>query len=340
MSSDYQLHGLRLRLGSDHPAVQKKLRRVLRYKGAEPVVASDDADIRLAFDVCASLDSPPKTARHLGTSRQCGIDVWDASEQVFLCHDNGIVAVHPDAGRAEGQVHPALFEDRDRGERDPLFHLVVLSLVVLLRHRGWFPLHAAALTRDGHGVLCPAQSGQGKTTITLSLLRYGWAALSDDTVLLRAEDDRVNAHSFRRSLCVDPGAAEPFPELHGPDWPRSLSDASKWRVEIDQLYPGQSASVCTPRLLVLPTIADAPMSRIEPIGIKPALEQLLRQTAFFLTPAPRVADRHLAVLRRLVNQSWTYRLHAGRDILNDPRTVHTLLAPLLDDGSGSGVMSE
>jgi hypothetical protein len=189
-------------------------------------------------------------------------------------------------------------------------------------------------------VLCPAQSGQGKTTITLSLLRHGWTALSDDTVLLRAEDDRVNAHSFRRPLCVDPGAADYFPELNGPEWPPSLSDASKWRVEIDQLYPGQSESVCTPRLLVLPTIADAPTSRVEPIGPKPALEQLLRQGAVFLSSRPEVADRHLTVLRQLVGQTRTYRLQAGRDILSDPRTAHTLLNPLLDDGSRSGVTSE
>jgi hypothetical protein len=259
---------------------------------------------------------------------------------MLLRHNDATVAVHPDAGRAEGQVHPALFEDRDRGERDPLFHLVILSLVVWLRHRGWFPLHAAALARDGHGVLCPAQSGQGKTTITLSLLRHGWAALSDDAVLLRATDHRVRAHTFRGPLCVDPEAADHFSELDGPHWPPSLSDASKWKVEVDQLYPGQSASVCTPRLLVLPTIADAPTSRVEPIGPKPALEQLLRQGAFFLSSRPEVADRHLTVLRQLVGQTCTYRLHAGRDILNDPRTVHALLNPLLDNGSGSGVTSE
>jgi hypothetical protein len=340
MPSDYQLHGLRLRVGSDHAAVCDRLGRTLRYKGAEPVGGGDDADIRLAFDVRASPDSPPKTARHLGTSKRCAIKVWDAPEGMLLRHENAIVAVYPDAGRAEGQVHPALLKDRDRGERDPLFHLVVLSLVVLLRHRGWFSLHAAALARDGHGVLCPAQSGQGKTTITLSLLRHGWTALSDDTVLLRAEDDRVNAHSFRRPLCVDPGAADYFPELNGPEWPPSLSDASKWRVEIDQLYPGQSESVCTPRLLVLPTIADAPTSRVEPIGPKPALEQLLRQGAVFLSSRPEVADRHLTVLRQLVGQTRTYRLQAGRDILSDPRTAHTLLNPLLDDGSRSGVTSE
>jgi len=339
MSSDYQLHGLRLRVGSDHPAVEKRLRRVLHYKGAEPVEAGGDANIRIAFGVGQSPRSPPEAAQHVGTSQRCGIGVWDAPEGMLLRHDNATVTLHPDAGQAEGKVHPSLLEDRDRGGRDPLFHLVVLSLVVLLRHRGWFPLHAAALARDGHGVLCPAQSGQGKTTITLSLLRHGWSALSDDTVLLRATDNQVVAHPFRRSLCVDPGAADHFSELVGADWPPSLSDASKWRVEIDPVYPGQSASVCTPRLLVLPTIADALTSRVEPIGAKPALEQLLRQGAFFLSSRPEVAERHLTVLRQLVGQTRTYCLQAGRDVLSDPRTVHTLLAPLLDDESGADAPS-
>jgi len=340
MSSDYQLHGLRLRVGSDHPAVEKRLQRVLHYKGAEPAGAGDSADIRIAFDVSASLNSPVDTARHVGTSQRRGIGVWDAPERMLLRHDDATVTVHPDAGRAEGQVRPALLENRNQGNRDPLFHLVVLSLVVLLRHRGWFPLHAAALARDGCGVLCPAQSGQGKTTITLSLLRHGWSALSDDTVLLRATDNQVVAHPFRRSLCVDPGAADHFSELAGPDWPPSLSDASKWQVDVERLHAGRSASVCTPRLLVLPTIADAPTSRVEPIGSKPALEQLLRQGAFFLSSRPEVADRHLTVLRQLVGQTRTYRLQAGRDVLSDPRTMHTLLNPLLDDGSESGVPSE
>jgi hypothetical protein len=340
MPSDYQLYGLRLRAAGSDPAVRDRLHRILRYKGATSVTLDGNADIGLEVDINSSLMSPPEAAQHVGTSARCKIEVWDAPEGMLLSHDNAIVAVHPDAGWAEGQVHPALLEDRDRGERDPLFHLVVLSLVVLLRHRGWFPLHAAALARDRHGVLCPAQSGQGKTTITLSLLRHGWAALSDDTVLLRATDHRVRAYAFRWSLCVDPGAADHFSELDRPDWPRSLSDASKWRVEIDQLHPGQSASVCTPRLLVLPTIVDAPTSRVEPIGPKPVLEQLLRQGAFFLSSRPEVADRHLTVLRQLVGQTCTYRLHAGRDILSDPRTVHTLLNPLLDDGSGSGATSE
>ena len=336
MPPDYQLHSLRLRAAGSTAAVRNRLCRILQHKGAEPVEAGDGADLRVELDVRAPPNSPPDEARHVGTSARCGIEVWDAPERTSLCHENASVVVHPEAGRAEGQVHPALLDRPGAGRRDPLFHLVVLSLVVLLRSQGWFPLHAAALARGGHGVLCPARSGQGKTTIALSLLRHGWGALSDDTVLLRATDNRVRAHAFRRPFCVDPGAADCFPELDGPDWAPSLSDASKWHVDVDRLYPGQSMSACTPRLLVLPTIADAPASRVEPIGPKPALEELLRQGSFFLSSRPEVAGRHLTVLRQLVDQARTYRLHAGRDVLETPKTAHNLLAPLLDEDSAPG----
>ena len=336
MSPHYQLHSLRLHAAGGTPAVRERLRRILRYKGAEPTRAADaGADIRLTFDVRTPLEAPPDTARHVGTSARCGIEVWNAPERMVLVHESATAVVDPAGGRAEGQVCPALLERPDREGRDPLFHLVVLSLGLLLRHQGWFPLHAAALAREGRGVLLPGRSGQGKTTIALSLLRHGWAALSDDTVLLRAAGNGVRAHAFRRPLCVEPGAATCFPELDGPGWPASLSDASKWQVDVDRLYPGQSDSTCTPRLLVLPTIADAPTSRIEPIGAKPALEQLLAQSAFFLSSRPEVADRHLSVLRRLVDQTRPHRLHAGRDVMESPRTVHTLLSPLLDADSTS-----
>jgi hypothetical protein len=122
-----------------------------------------------------------------------------------------------------------------------------------------------------------------------------------------------------------------FPELEGPNWPASPSDPAKQAVDVEQVYPGQSIATCTPRLLVLPEITGAPGSRVEPIGPKPALDRLLAQGAFFLSATPRVADRHLAVLRRLVGQAQAYRFRAGRDVLEEPGKVHELLAPLVKE---------
>lgn len=337
MPQHYRLHGLCLRAVSDHPAVRQLLDRALRYKGAEATSGAESTDVTLDFGVDRDRSPRPEAARHVNTGEHFGIDLWKTADRVLLRHDEATVDLRPETGAAEAAVAPDLL-DGDSGQpgRSLLPYLVAFSLAILLRVRGWFPLHAAGLVRGGRGLLVTGRSGSGKSTAALSLVRNGWAYLSDDTVLLRPEGDRVEAHSFRRSFCVDPNIATHFPELEGPDWPRALSNAAKWEVDPDQVYPGQYTATCTPRLVVLPDLVDAPESRVEPAAPKPVLEQLLNQGGFFLAPGPDTADQHLTALRRLIDQARTYRLHAGRDVLEEPRTLHRLLAPLLEEEPASG----
>jgi hypothetical protein len=248
---------------------------------------------------------------------------------MFLRHGDATVVLHVKTGTAEATITPDVLSAHHHHRRNPLCYLITSSLVILLRYGGWYALHTAALALDGCGLLLVAQSDSGKSTATLNLVRQGWRYLSDDTVLLHTEDDRVQAYAFRRHFCVDPDATAHFPELGGHDWPPSLSDAQKWQVDVDRLYPDQFAPVCTPRVLVLPEIVDSPESHVEPVDAKVALAQLVDQGALFLTPSPDVARRHLDVLAQLVNQSRTYQLRAGRDLLRTSRTIHALLAPLL-----------
>lgn len=330
MPQHYHLHGLRIRSASDHPAVDQMLRRTLRYKGAEATAGADAADLMLDFSLERAAPAIPDAARHLGDSEHGDIGVWTTDDRMFLRRGDAMVSLHPASGRAEAALAPDLLAAHATQRRDPLFYLITFSLVILLRYRGWFALHTAALARDGRGLLLVAQSDSGKSTTTLNLVRHGWHYLSDDTVLLRPVGDRVQAHSFRRNFCVDPDATAHFPELAGHDWPPSLSDATKWQVDVELIYPGQFTPTCTPHLLVLPEIADAPESRVEPVDAKVALAQLLDQGAFFLTPDRSIASRHLDLFSQLIDQTRTYRLHAGRDLLEDDRTIHALLAPLLD----------
>ena len=332
MPQYYRLHGLRIRAVGTPPAVARVLDRILRYKGAEEAAASEPVNATLDFSMDREAPSLPESARHVDLSEHFGIGVWKTSDRMILRHEDATIDLRPGAGVAEAAISADRFAGQDdRRGRSLLPYLAALSLAILLRARGWFPLHAAALTRGEHGVLISARSGSGKSTAALSLVRNGWGYLSDDTVLLRPEGDQITAYSFRRDFCVDPDTAAHFPELHNSEWPPALSNSSKWQIDMDQVYPGQSAATCTPRLLVLPNLVDAPESRVEPVGPKPVLEQLISQGAFFLAPNSDVADRHLAALRRLIDQSRMYRLHAGRDALDEPRTLHALLAPLLED---------
>jgi hypothetical protein len=324
----FQLHGLGIRVVSDNPAVGQMLHRTLRYKGAS-AVSSGTTDLTLDFSTTRAHVPIPESARLLGQSDRGGISVWKTPSRMFLCRGDATVVLHVETGTAEATLTPSVLSAHDHHRRDPLFYLITSSLVILLRYGGWYALHTAALALDGRGLLLVAQSDSGKSTATLNLVRQGWHYLSDDTVLLHAEDDRVQAYTFRRRFCLDPDATAYFPALDGHDWPPSLSDAEKWQVDVDRLYPGRFAPVCTPRVLVLPVIVDSPESHVEPVDAKVALAQLVDQGALFLTPSPDVARRHLDVLAQLVNQSRAYQLRAGRDLLRTSRTIHTLLAPLL-----------
>ncbi|MEF8866387.1 MAG: hypothetical protein V5A20_11560 [Salinibacter sp.] len=342
MPEYYQLHDFHVRTRSDSPTVSRLLRRTLQFKGAqyegeEAPPTSDGVEVTL--DISADRDpaSPPEEARHIDVSGHAELDAWRTPGRMVLRYRDVTVDLHPDAGLAEAAVPSDLLTSRpDRRHSSLLSYMVALSLAILLRAHGWFPLHAAGLTREGRGVLLTARSGSGKTTTALSLVRKGWGYLSDDTVLLRSEDSRIRAYSFRRDFCVDPGLAAHFPELDGPEWPSAPNDASKWRVDPGRIYLGQPTATCTPALVVLPTLANASESSVEPVGTKAALEQLLNQGGFFLTPGSDTADDHLTVLRRLIDQARTYRLHAGRDVLEEPRTVQALLAPLLEDAPVPG----
>lgn len=332
MSQQYRLHGLTLQVIGDRPELRQCLRRTLHYKGVEATSSPQAADITLDFRVDRKGDALPGSATQVDTDDRFGIGIWKTESRMILRRDETTVQLHPERGTAEAAVGGDLLGGRtDRPARSVLPYLAVLSLTILLRARGWFPLHAAGLARGGRGAVLPAQSGSGKSTAALSLVRSGWDYLSDDTLLLRPESGRIRAYSFRRNFCVDPGAAAHFPELEKKEWPPSFSDSSKWEVDVNQVYPGQSVSTCTPRLVVLPEISGATESSIEPVGTKSALEELISHGAFFLASGPGVADRHLDALRELIAQCRTYRLHAGLDVLEEPGTLHRLLAPLLDE---------
>lgn len=332
MSQHYRLHGLTIQVVGDRPTLRQLLHRILHYKGAEATSSPQAADITFDFRVAREKVALPGSATHVDTDDRFGIGIWKTERRMILRREGTTVDLHPERGVAQAAVAADLLHDRtDRPGRSVLPYLAVLSLTILLRARGWFPLHAAGLARGERGAVLPAHSGSGKSTAALSLVRSGWDYLSDDTLLLKPENGRIRAYSFRRNFCVDPGAAAHFPELEEKEWPPSLSDASKWEVDVDQLYPGQSVSACTPRLVVLPEISGATESSIEPVGTKSALEELISHGAFFLASGPDVADRHLDALRELIAQCRTYRLRAGVDVLEEPDTLHRLLAPLLDE---------
>lgn len=61
-------------------------------------------------------------------------------------------------------------------------------------------MHAAAIARDGYGLLIVGNSGRGKTTLAATAARHGWELLSEDTTPVSVQNGEVCAYSLYSSI--------------------------------------------------------------------------------------------------------------------------------------------
>lgn len=79
-----------------------------------------------------------------------------------------------------------------------------------------YVFHGAALALEQRGLLVIGESGCGKTTLTLSLLRRGWSFYSDEVAALRLADARLVPFARRPVVRCDVWPHQllgPFPDL-------------------------------------------------------------------------------------------------------------------------------
>jgi hypothetical protein len=199
------------------------------------------------------------------------------------------------------------------------------GLLKLLRPLGIFSLHAAALAdSDGVGLLLVGPSGSGKSTLAIGLIREGWKYLSDDAVLLRDGSKSIEALACRRSFYVDAVRSAKYSDLSLGDEAPDSNGRSRRKVGIDEAYPEQYVPRCIPRILIFTQIKPRNTSTLLPVAQTSALHALLAQSA------PQLFDRstmaqHLELLKRLLQQTDTYELSAGRDLYRDPAKLIGLI---------------
>lgn len=97
------------------------------------------------------------------------------------------------------------------------WHVVTTALEAT---ESYIPVHGAALARDSAGVLLLAESGAGKTTLTLGLMRRGWQPLADDIVLI--DPQTLSIVPFPRCFHVDDGTRALAMAEALVEWPGSV----------------------------------------------------------------------------------------------------------------------
>ncbi|MCZ7626465.1 MAG: hypothetical protein M5R38_12370 [Candidatus Methylomirabilis sp.] len=192
----------------------------------------------------------------------------------------------------------------------------------LLARRGLHVVHAAALERNGRGVLIPGVSGSGKSTSCVSLMRAGYRCLSDDKPFLRENGSGIELLPFPEMIDVTDQSVAFFPELSKAATALE-SGFRKKRFCAEALYPGSTADAVRPSVILFPKITQKSTSSVEALSRVQALQMLLPHSLLCFDRT--IAARHFELLAHLVETTTCYRLHFGRDVLDLPRLVDRLL---------------
>ena len=281
--------------------------------------SSHDADIRLHFGTRPLTPPAGEEVYHAPPLR-----VLKTARGFFLACGASGLDLDLVRGVGTGYLDERFFSKSVYHQRE----FFLLSLLMLLRPRGLYGLHANGLTSEHGDVLIIGASGSGKTTLTLSLVRAGWRYGSDDATLLFDAEEGVQALAFRHGFSCTNETLARFPELK--EAPLLYYAQGKRVLDISAAFGDSFAPSCRPRLLLFPQVAPQETSRLEPLSPTDALVGLMQGSAGIMTDKV-VSKVQLGVLKKLVEGSRAYRLLSGRDVLEDPESVSQTLKCALQD---------
>ncbi len=180
----------------------------------------------------------------------------------------------PDEGRLVVDGEVLTLDDPD-ALLDRAYERILDSIVA--RVRSHILIHAGVVSRDGQGLVFPAYSGHGKTTLILELVRRGLRFLSDEIAAFdRSQGVLV---PFPRSLRVRPGtlALCGYSSLATP----MVTWRGKLVVDVESLQPNSLGQPCPGTYLII--LAN-------PVGGQKALGSSERELATAVSELPFVPD--------------------------------------------------
>jgi len=326
IESLFFLHGTPVRYVTTSPFLAAPVNELLKHFRRDSL--DESTPLTVCFEAVEERANIPVVispwARRLASGTE--FQETDLPYQVF--HDGGRLVVNfsnvgmlvldTAQGRAEGYfIQP---QGMPANLIEYVFHL---ALIELLRYRRLYTIHATAVEKNGCGILIPGQSGRGKTTTCISLLRAGYRYLSDDHPLIREVGAHVELLPFPIKINVTEETIALFPEL------RNASDTvlhpgfPKRAFHAEELYPTSIGENCRAAVVLFPHVVDAPYSHLVTLPKRRALEMLLPHALLVYDPA--VARREFQVLAKMVRQVDCYRVHLGHNILDLPELITPLV---------------
>jgi hypothetical protein len=175
-----------------------------------------------------------------------------------------------------------------------------------LRQSGDFLLiHAGSVsTTAGDGILLPARSGGGKTTLVTALVRAGFLYLSDEGGAIDPVSRML--YPYPRALTLKVGHADVFPELCGRVNGSGWFEGSKWIRPAD-IRPGAVGKPCPIKLVVAHEYRPGAVTELTPLTTAQGAMELLTNSLNLL----RYRSRALPLVADVARGARCYRMISG-----------------------------
>lgn len=306
-----QLGHVSVNLLSDSPQIRAYWKRLFKGPEVARTGGARDRPLSLSLQLVEALTLPDPADR-LYSDAQGILDVYAQPQGGFALHflHGALVNLHPDRDpSAAGAVTTRVF-DYDRLE-----DVTFVSLAAHLRRRGYYLVHAAAVSTAKGAVLFVGPTHSGKTTTGLALLLAGWKHLASDVVILSQSDGAIVAHPTPGFVNVRPRTFELLPELRQLSVATQTDKAAGTRLQLETAHwsaPAPITAICFPQIT-----SDA-QSRLEPLDASVALARLMEESVDRWDKGAFLD--HMAFLTSLSQEASHYRLLLGSDV--DKLSLH------------------
>jgi hypothetical protein len=170
-------------------------------------------------------------------------------------------------------------------------------------------VHAGSLGVDGRGVLIAGPGGAGKSGTTLAGLAAGLTTVGDDYLLLDQKRSPA-ALPLYRLLKQDAAGLARIDGLAERLGPMTENWQGKFEFDPERAFPGSLTDRIELCAILLPVVAHAPASRLEPVSRPDAVRFL---TTAMLDQLPAASADSVLFFAGLTARLPVFRLHLSED---------------------------